>query len=101
MANVPKSDVVVTNPTEYAIAIKYDTKEAKAPLVLSKGQRKQARKIRQLAEAHFVPIIENVSLARALFKTTEIGHEIPYELYRAVAEVLAFVYNLKKQRRGF
>ena len=101
MGNVPKSDVVVTNPTHLAVALKYDSKEMRSPIVLAKGQRKQAAEIRRIAEEHFIPIVENRSLARALYKLSEIGQEIPYELYKAVAEVLAFVYNLKKKRRGF
>ncbi|MFA5928896.1 MAG: flagellar biosynthesis protein FlhB [Candidatus Margulisiibacteriota bacterium] len=100
MGNVPKSDVVVTNPTHYAVAIKYDTKNMRAPVVLAKGQLLHAQKIREIAEANYIPIVENASLARGLFKVTEVGQEIPYELYKAVAEVLAFVYNLKKKQRG-
>ena len=101
MGNVPKSDVVVTNPTHYAVALKYDAKTMRSPIVLAKGQRMQALEIRKIAEEHFIPIVENQSLARALYKVTDAGEEIPYELFKAVAEVLAFVYNLKKKRRGF
>ncbi|MFC1478635.1 flagellar biosynthesis protein FlhB [Candidatus Margulisiibacteriota bacterium] len=101
MGNVPKSDVVVTNPTEIAVAIQYDTSSMSAPVVLAKGQRINAKKIRKAAEDNFIPVVENRSLARALFKMVEVGQSIPYDLYKAVAEVLAFVYNLKKKQRGF
>ncbi|MFH1428533.1 MAG: flagellar biosynthesis protein FlhB [Candidatus Margulisiibacteriota bacterium] len=101
MGNVPKSDVVVTNPTQIAVAIQYDTNSMSAPIVLAKGQRINAKRIRKIAEDNFIPIVENRSLARALFKLVDAGQSIPYDLYKAVAEVLAFVYNLKKKQRGF
>ena len=100
MGNVPKSDVVVTNPTHVAVALQYDEKTMSAPVLLAKGQRLHAEKIKQIATENFIPILERPEIARALFKSAEVGQEIPYELYQVVAEVLAFVYNLKKKRQG-
>ena len=101
MADVPKADVVVTNPTHLAIALLYDTEQASAPVVVAKGQDLVARKIREIAETHRVPIMEDKPLAQALYKSVEVGQTIPYEFYQAVAEVLAYVYRLKgKAVRG-
>lgn len=97
MHAVPTADVVVTNPTHYAVALKYDPKEMSAPRVVAKGQRLIARKIKEIAKKHNVPTVENVPLAQALFKSVEIGQEVPEKLYKAVAEVLAFVYKLNKK----
>jgi len=99
MAAVPKADVVVTNPTHYAVALKYDGKTMSAPTVTAKGQRLIAQKIKGLARQHRVPIIENKPLAQALFKSVEVGREIPGNLYDAVAGVMAYVYSLKSVRR--
>lgn len=99
MAAVPKADVVVTNPTHYAVALKYDGKTMSAPTVTAKGQRLIAQKIKDLARQHRVPIIENKPLAQALFKSVEVGREIPGNLYDAVAGVMAYVYSLKSVRR--
>jgi flagellar biosynthetic protein FlhB len=96
MADVPKADVIVTNPSHIAVAIQYDQKNMSAPVVVAKGEDFVARKIRDVASEHGVPIVENKPLARALMAQVEIGEEIPEDLYRAVAEVLAFVYRLKK-----
>jgi flagellar biosynthetic protein FlhB len=96
MADVPKADVVVTNPTHLAIAIQYDQKSMSAPVVVAKGEDHIARKIREIAEENGIPLVENKPLARALMQQVEIGESIPEDLYRAVAEVLAFVYKLKK-----
>jgi flagellar biosynthetic protein FlhB len=98
MAAVPQADVVVTNPTHFAVALKYDGKRA-APEVVAKGQDLIALQIRKVAREHEVPVIEDPPLARALHSSTEIGQVIPQELYAAVARVLAFVYRLAAQRR--
>ncbi len=87
--------MVITNPTRLAVALKFDTDEMDAPLVVAKGAGEIARKIRELAREHDIPLVEEKPLARALFKTVEIDQLIPVELYRAVAEVLACVYRLK------
>lgn len=99
MGGVPSADVVVTNPVHIAVAIKYNASVMLAPQVVAKGQRKNAQVIKRLAEENNVPIVEKVELARAIFKTTEIGDDVPYDLFRAVAEVLAFVYDVKKKRK--
>ncbi len=96
---VPGADVVVTNPTHYAIAIAYKPQEMKAPMVLAKGENLFALNIRKIAEENQIPIIENKPLAQALFRTTGVDQEIPPYYYKAVAEILAFVYNLKKKRK--
>ena len=95
MKAVPTADVVVTNPTEVAVALKYEPEEMKAPYVVAKGERLIAQKIRELAREHDIPVVENRSLARALFKMCDVGQMVPMNLYRAVAEVLAYVYRLK------
>jgi len=100
MDDVGQADVVVTNPTHIAVALKYDPTGMDAPLVLAKGQRLVAEKIKELARQAGVPLVENKPLARALFKAVQIGQEIPEELFRATAEVLAFVFGLKGRRRG-
>jgi flagellar biosynthetic protein FlhB len=99
MAAVPQADVVVTNPTHYAVALKYDGSRA-APEVLAKGQDLIALQIRKVAGEHDVPIVPDPPLARALHSSTEIGQVIPEELYAAVASVLAFVYRLAAGRTG-
>ncbi|MBN2280460.1 MAG: flagellar biosynthesis protein FlhB [Candidatus Marinimicrobia bacterium] len=100
MANVPEATVVVTNPTFIAIAIKYEPKEKHdAPKVVAKGKRKIAEKIREIAKENNIPIIENKPLARGLYEFVEIGMQIPFEFYQAVAEVLAKVYSLRKKRK--
>lgn len=95
MADVPKADVVVTNPTHIAVALRYNATEAPAPVVLAKGVDHLAEKIKQIARDNHVPIRENVPLARALYKSTEVGDMIPEELYKAVAAVLASIWKLK------
>ncbi len=92
--DVPKADVVVTNPTEFAIAIKYDSDTMHAPRVVAKGQGYLAMKIREIAIEHGVPILERKPLARALYKMVDVGQEIPEQFYSAVAEILAYVYEL-------
>ena len=97
MTEVPKADVVITNPTHFAIAIKYDPSSAEAPMVLAKGKDIIAQKIKEIAKDNKVPMVENRPLAQALYKSVEIGDMVPAELYKAVAEVLAFVYSLKNK----
>lgn len=97
MQDVPKADVVITNPTHLAVAIKYDAETAKAPIVLAKGEDYLAAKIKEAAKEHHIEIVENKPLARMLYANVDIGQEIPPELYQAVAEVLAMVYNMKNQ----
>ena len=99
MEDVPKSDVVITNPTELAVAVKYDQSSMKAPKVMAKGAGIIAKRIREIAKEHGIPVVENKPLARMIFKTVEIGHFVPVALYRAVAEVLAFVYRLRGRKR--
>ncbi len=95
MQEIPKADVVITNPTHFAVAIKYEAEKASAPIVVAKGQDYIALRIKQIATENKVQIVENKPLARTLFSTVDIGQSIPPELYQAVAEILAFVYNLK------
>ncbi|RDW19497.1 flagellar biosynthesis protein FlhB [Oceanobacillus arenosus] len=97
MSEVPNADVVITNPTHFAIAIKYDEKKASAPYVLAKGVDQTALKIKEIAKEHDVVMVENRPLARALYKAIEIGDVIPEEFYQAVAEILAYVYRLEKK----
>jgi len=98
MAAVPQADVVVTNPTHIAVALKYETPKMKAPTVLAKGERKAAEEIKRIADGSYVPIVENEPLARSIYRTTDVGKQIPGELYQAVAEVLAYVFKVKKKR---
>lgn len=97
MQDVPKADVVITNPTHLAVALKYDANEAKAPVVIAKGEDYLAQKIKEKAREFDIEIVENKPLARMLYANVDIGSEIPPELYQAVAEVLAMVYNLKNE----
>lgn len=90
---VPDADVVVTNPTHIAVAIKYDPKVADAPIVLAMGERKVAERIKEIARQNSVPTVENKPLARALFATAKVGMPIPFDLFVAVAEILAWVYR--------
>ena len=96
MQDVPKADVVITNPTHYAVAVQYDAEKAKAPIVLAKGEDSLAQKIKEVARENHVEIVENKPLARMLYANVDIGQEIPPELYQAVAEVLAMVYNTRQ-----
>ena len=99
--DVPTADVVITNPTEFAVALKYDTDSMRAPRVIAKGRDLIAKRIRELAIEAGVPILERKPLARALYKLVEVGQEIPVEFYSAVAEILAYVYELTgKVRRA-
>lgn len=97
MQNVPKADVVIRNPTHYAVAIAYEAGKNKAPVVLAKGADFLAKRIIETAQIHEITIMENKPLARGLFETVDIDCEIPEQFYKPVAEVLAFVYNLKKK----
>lgn len=97
MEEVPKADVVITNPTHYAIAIKYDEQKMDAPFVVAKGTDFLAQKIKEIAKAHDVVTVENKPLARALYNQTEIGDAIPEEFFKAVAEIIAYVYRLKQK----
>jgi flagellar biosynthetic protein FlhB len=100
MADVPDATVVVTNPTHIAIALKYEPQEkADAPKVIAKGKRKIAERIKQIAREHDVPVVENKPLARTLFKTTEVGMEIPPIFYQTVAEILAKIFKSRKKKR--
>lgn len=98
MQDLKKADVVVTNPTHYAVALRYDLKEHDAPYVVAKGQDEVALRMRELAKEYDIVVMENKPLARALHAQVEIGQTVPADLYKAVAEVLAFVYRLKKKR---
>ena len=98
LAEVPKADVIVTNPTHIAIALRYDRKTMKAPKIVAKGIRMNAQQIREIAKEHQVPIVENKPLARLMFKYGKVGGEIPAQLYAAVAEVLAWVYRVNAYR---
>ncbi len=95
MSHLPEADVVITNPTHYAVAIKYDPEKYDAPYVLAKGEDYLAQRIKDVAKEHEIEIVENKPLARMLYANVEVGALIPPELYQAVAEVLAFVYHLK------
>jgi len=98
MEEVPNASAVVTNPTHYAVALRYEQGTDPVPVVVAKGENLIARQIKVMAEDHEVPIVENVELARALFKACEIGGAVPTEMYKAVAEVLAYVIKLKRKR---
>jgi len=98
MQDVPKADVVITNPTHYAVALRYDAATMAAPQVVAKGEGYLAARIREIAEENKVPLVENPPLARAIYKAVDVGGFIPAELYQAVAEVLAFVYRLQRRK---
>lgn len=98
MTKVPEADVVITNPTHFAVALEYKVGKHAAPRVIAKGQDMIALKIREIAAAHDVPMVENPPLARALNKSCDIDEEIPVEHYKAVAEIISYVYKLKKYR---
>ncbi|MEI2726839.1 MAG: EscU/YscU/HrcU family type III secretion system export apparatus switch protein [Verrucomicrobiota bacterium] len=98
LLDVPKADVVVTNPTHFAIALRYDRKTMKAPRIVAKGTRLNALRIREIATRNQVPLVENKPLARMMFKYGKVGGEIPAQLYAAVAEILAYVYRINRYR---
>ena len=98
MEDVPTADVVITNPTHYAIALKYDDSSAGAPKVVAKGKDLIAARIREIADENRVPIFSAPPLARALFRSTKLGQEIPAGLYTAVAQVLAYIFQIRDRR---
>ena len=98
MQDVPKADVIVTNPTHYAVALRYE-RGSSAPQVVAKGQDEMAARIREVAHEHKVPLVENKPLARSLYAAVDIGREIPPDLFEAVAQVLAFVYRTHGRRK--
>ena len=97
MSDVPDADVVITNPTHYAIALKYDDGEMDAPIIVAKGVDFVAQKIKYIAKEHDVVMVENRPLARAMYDEVEIGDVVPEQFFKAVAEVLAYVYRLKRK----
>ncbi len=100
MNDVKKADVIVTNPTHISVALKYDGEMMVAPSVLAKGADHLALRIREIAKENDIPIVENIMLARTLYKTVKVGHGVPRSLYKAVAEILAFVYKLRKKKKA-
>jgi flagellar biosynthetic protein FlhB len=100
MKDVKTADVIVTNPTHISIVLKYDSEKMVSPSVIGKGADHMALKIREIAKEYDIPIVENVMLARTLYKTVKVGAPVPRNLYKAVAEVLAFVYKLKKKKKA-
>ncbi len=97
MADVPEAEVVITNPTAYAVALRYEPAKMEAPRVVAKGARRVAERIRELAVENDVPIVERPELARALFRDIEIGGHVPESLFKAVAEILAYVYEIERR----
>ena len=96
---MPEADFVVTNPTHIACALKYKAEEMESPMLIAKGTELIAKKIIDIAKEHGVPVLENAPVARALFKMVELNHTIPPEMYKAIAEILLFVYNMKKSTK--
>lgn len=99
MQSVPHADVVITNPTHLAVALEYKPESMRSPKVTAKGERLVAERIKAVAREHGVPVLENKPLARVLFNSVDIGMEIPATLYQAVAEVLAFIFSLRREHR--
>lgn len=97
MNDVPKADVIITNPTHFSVALRYDKESMTAPTVIAKGKDHLALKIREIAKNHQIPLVENRPLAQNLYRTVKVGESIPHHLYKAVAEVLAYVMKLKKR----
>ncbi len=97
MAEVPAADVVITNPVRYAIALRYDMETMDAPRVVAKGMRLTAQRIRDIAAENDVPIVQRPELARTLYRTVEVGQPVPEGFFRAVAEVLSFVYRIDRR----
>ena len=96
--DLPKADAVVTNPAHYAVALRYDAATMEAPTVVAKGRDRLAARIRDTARQHGIPLVEDRVLARALYRTVELGQQIPYALYQAVARVLSYVYQLRRRQ---
>ncbi len=99
MKAVPTADVVITNPTHFAVALKYEATNSGAPKVVAKGMDELAQRIKEIARQHNVPLHEDIALARALYKACDVGDEIPASLFKAVAQVLAYIYQLKNMKR--
>ncbi|MFC0188880.1 flagellar biosynthesis protein FlhB [Fictibacillus aquaticus] len=97
MQEVPKADVIITNPTHYAIALQYDGSKMEAPVIVAKGVDLVAQRIKEIAKEHKITTVENKPLARTLYSRTEIGDRIPEDLFKAVAEILAYVYRIKRK----
>ena len=100
MSAVPEADVIITNPTHYAVALKYDPEKGSAPVLLAKGSDFTALKIREIANEHQIQVLESPALARSIFYSTELEHQIPAGLYLAVAQVLAYVYQIRQYQAG-
>ena len=100
MKAVPTATAVIVNPTHYAVAIRYELEKMAAPQVVAKGKNYLARRIREIAISNQVPIVENQLLAQALYKSADVGQEIPPHLYRAVAEILAYIFKLMNRGRA-
>ncbi len=98
--DVPTADVIVTNPTHFSVALKYDGESMISPLVVAKGADSLAFRIREIAKEHDIPLVENVPLARSLYKSVDVGGSVPRDMYKAVAEVIAFVYKIKKKNKA-
>jgi flagellar biosynthetic protein FlhB len=98
MSQIPHATAVIVNPTHYAVALKYDPETMPSPIVVAKGKNYLALRIREKAVAHHVPIVENPPLARVMYQSVEVGQQIPVEFYRAVAEILAYLYRMMNQR---
>jgi flagellar biosynthetic protein FlhB len=99
MQSVPEADVVITNPTHFAVALQYKPEDERAPVVVAKGMDNIAAKIRELATENDIPIVENPPLARALHKACDLDDEIPYEHFKAVAEIIGYVMRLNKKKQ--
>ena len=99
MGDIPRADVVITNPTRLAVAVRYDPAESSAPQVLAKGARIIAKRIIEKAKEYGIPVVENKPLAQALFKIVEVGGVVPVTLFQSVAEVLAYIYRTGKAKR--
>jgi flagellar biosynthesis protein FlhB len=99
MADVPKADVIITNPTHYAVALSYDPAKMGAPTVIAKGMNLIAQRIKEIAKEHNIPIMEDKPLARALYKNVDIGEQISEDLFKAVAEILAYIYQMRNSAR--
>ena len=97
--DIPQADVVVTNPTHFAVALKYEQGKMRAPKLIAKGADFMAKRIRELAAEAGIPIVERAPLARAIYKMVDVGEEIPEQFYSAVAEILAYVYELNRRVR--
>ncbi len=98
MSQVPNATAVIVNPTHFAVAVRYHAESMRAPVVVAKGKNYLALRIRQSAVENLVPIVENPPLAQALYKSVEIGQEIPPDFYRAIAEILAYIYKLRGKK---